>query len=304
MDPTSAQRLFASVLEHARRQHGVVSRAQLLALGASPETVTHWQDRARLHRLRRGVYAVGRAEVSRHGEWMAAVLACGPRAALSHLTAAAHWEIVADRSAEIHVSVPLSTTRRRAGIVAHRRTITAPEITTRCAIPVTTPARTLVDLALMLTPARLERAVNEADRRDMVDPERLRRELDRLSGQPGVRVLRTLLDRRTFAFTDSLLEQHFLAIVRRVGMEKPETRVRVHGFRVDFFWPRLGLVVETDGLRYHRTPAEQARDRLRDQTHTAAGLTPLRFTHAQIRYEPRHVEGILATTASRLRVGD
>jgi very-short-patch-repair endonuclease len=157
--------------------------------------------------------------------------------------------------------------------------------------------RTRVDLARACPAAVLERAVNQADRLDLIDPERLRALLDGLAGHPGVRPLRTLLDRRTFAVTDSRLEQLFLPIARRARLATPVTQAEVNGFRVDFFWPGLGLVVETDGLRYHRTPAQQGRDRLRDQTHTAAGLTVLRFTHAQVRYEPAEVQRILAATS-------
>jgi very-short-patch-repair endonuclease len=113
------------------------------------------------------------------------------------------------------------------------------------------------------------------------------------------RPCRELLDRRTFRLTDSELERRLLPIVRRVGLPPPETGAEVNGFRVDFYWPDLGLVVETDGLRYHRTPAQQARDRLRDQMHLAAGTTPLRFTHAQVRFEPEHVEGTLTSVTHR-----
>jgi very-short-patch-repair endonuclease len=113
--------------------------------------------------------------------------------------------------------------------------------------------------------------------------------------------LRTLLDAQTFRMTDSELERRFLPIVEGLGMGRPQTQVFLNGFRVDFFWPDLGLVVETDGLRYHRTPAQQARDRLRDQAHAAAGLTTLRFTHRQVRYEPRHVRRTLEAVADRLR---
>jgi len=100
--------------------------------------------------------------------------------------------------------------------------------------------------------------------------------------------------------TDSELERRFLPLVDQAGLPRPLTQQRLNGFKVDFFWPGLGLVIETDGLRYHRTPAEQARDRLRDQTHTAAGLTQLRFTHAQVRYEAAHVRRTLAAIAHRL----
>jgi len=142
--------------------------------------------------------------------------------------------------------------------------------------------------------------VNEADKRDLIDPERLRRTLELLAGCHGAARLGALLDRRTFTLTDSHLERRFLPLVRAVGLPRPETGVWLNGYKVDFFWRDLGLVVETDGLRYHRTPAQQARDRLRDQTHAAAGLTPLRFTRAQVRFDPRHVRATLAAVAHRL----
>jgi very-short-patch-repair endonuclease len=112
--------------------------------------------------------------------------------------------------------------------------------------------------------------------------------------------LRETLDRRTYVMTDTELERRFLPIARRVGLPLPLTQVYVNGYRVDFYWPDLRLVIETDGLTYHRTPAQQAADRVRDQAHMAAGLTPLRFTRAQVRYEPGHVEAILRAVALRL----
>jgi very-short-patch-repair endonuclease len=147
---------------------------------------------------------------------------------------------------------------------------------------------------------RLERAVNEADRLGLVDPETLRAELQRYAHHPGIAVLRALLDDRTFVLTDSELERRFLPIARRAGLPRPETQIEVCGYRVDFFWPDLGLVVETDGLTYHRTPAQQARDRERDQAHVAAGMTPLRFTHSQVRFEPERMEETLRAVVGRL----
>ena len=110
-------------------------------------------------------------------------------------------------------------------------------------------------------------------------------------------MLRELLDRRTFRLTDSELERLFLPIAREAGLSPPQTGVWLNGYEVDFYWPELGLVVETDGLRYHRTPAQQAKDRLRDQVHMAAGLRPLRFTHAQVAFEPHHVRTTLVAVA-------
>jgi very-short-patch-repair endonuclease len=287
----------------ASTQHGVVTRDQLLALGLSSEGIKHRIRRGRLYPFWRGVYAVGTPHVGQLGLWMAAVLSCGPEAALSHESAAALWDIRPPGAGDVHVSVPLPIDRRRPGIVIHRRAkLRSSDLMERHRIPVTSPALTLVDLATRLAPHQLEAAVSEADKLDRIDPDRLRSALDELTGRPGVAPLRKLLDRRTFILTDSELERRFLQIVRRAGLPLPQTGSYVNGFRVDFYWPGLGLVVETDGLRYHRTPAQQARDRRRDQAHAAAGLTPLRFTHAQVTFERRHVEATLSAVRSRLRI--
>ncbi|MQA72791.1 MAG: DUF559 domain-containing protein [Solirubrobacterales bacterium] len=304
----------------AALQHGVVTRQQLLELGFSSQAIKRRIANGRLHPIWRGVYAVGRPRLTRHGRWLAAVLSCGPDAVLSHESAAALWGIRAGwrleggrseaaprwpHGAAVDVSVPAHVDRRRPGIRVHRRVALGPGLVgRRDGIPVTTPALTLVDLATRLPRDQLEAAVNEADRRDLIDPERLRSVLDEMPRWPGARALREMLDRRTFTLTDSQLERHFLPIARAAGLPPPRTGERVNGFKVDFHWPELGLVVETDGLRYHRTPAEQARDRLRDQAHTAAGLTQLRFTHAQVRFEPAHVRATLVATARRLRNRD
>ncbi len=159
----------------------------------------------------------------------------------------------------------------------------------------------MLDLAAIGTDASvLHSAINEADRLDLIDPEALRAALDQHVGEPGVGRLRALLDRETFTLTDSQLERAFLPIARAAGLPPPLTQQWVNGFRVDFFWPDLGLVVETDGLRYHRTAVRQARDRRRDQAHTAAGLVPLRFTRAQVKFEPGHVRATLGAVARRI----
>jgi very-short-patch-repair endonuclease len=174
------------------------------------------------------------------------------------------------------------------------------DIGTLDGIPVTTPVRTLVDLAAMTGAGSIERLVNEADRLDLVDPETLQNALGDYRGQRGVARLRSVLDPRTFRPTRSGLERRFLRLVERVGLPTPLTGALVNGFEVDFYWPDLGLVVETDGLRYHRTSARQARDRRRDQAHTSAGLTPLRFTGDQIEFEAPYVVDTLRTVARRL----
>ena len=223
---------------------------------------------AGLHPVWRGVYALGRPALTHRGRWMAAVLACGPGAVGSHMCAGAIWQIVAPVRGPIDVSVPEERHVARPGIRIHRSTELGPqEVTERHGIPVTTPIRTLIDLATCLDPAKLEAAVNQADRRDLVDPETLRLALERYPGRGGLPALRGLLDRRTFGLTESELERRFLPIARAAGLPPPLAQEWVNGFRVDFFWPELGLVVETDGLRYHRTPAQRARPRPRSGTH-------------------------------------
>jgi very-short-patch-repair endonuclease len=225
---------------------------------------------------------------------MAAVLSCGPNAVLSHQSAAELWGIRRADSEEVEVSVPLGTFRRRAGVFLHRRTaVGEAEVTRREGIPVTSVVCTLADLAARLDRDRLEAAINEADKLDLIDASSLRTALEDRTGRRGVRPLRKILDRGEFVLTDSELERRFLPIARRAGLKEPRTQAWVNGFRVDFHWPALGLIVETDGLRYHRTPSEQARDRMRDQAHIAAGLIPLRFTHWQVRYDREHVERTL-----------
>lgn len=285
-----------------KRQHGVVTRNQLLGLGFSGKAIAHRISNGRLHQLHRGVYAIGRPQVTLHGRWTAAVLSCGPGAALSHGSAASLWGLRALGLRDIEVSVPIPGGRGPIGVTVHRRaTLAADDVTRHDGIPVTTPICTLIDIAVRLEPDKLEAAVNEADKRDLTDPERLRAALDSTPRRPGVKPLRTLLDRRTFTLTDSELERRFLPLARKAGLVAPQTGLYVNGYKVDFYWPDLGLVVETDGLRYHRTPAQQAQDRVRDQTHTAAGVTPLRFTRAQVMFTPGHVCTTLAAVARRLR---
>lgn len=284
-----------------KRQHDVVSRRQLLALGFTPDGIKHRILSGRLHQVRRGIYAVGRPSLTQHGRWMAAVLACGDGAVLSHSSAAALWRIGYERRDVVELSLPSLSDRRRSGLVIHRRPSLQPRnLTTRHRIPVTGPVQTLIDLALRLDRLGIERMINEADKYDLVHPPQLRKALDRRQGEPGVARLRHILDRRTFRLTKGELERRFLPLARKAGLPVPLTGRWVNEFEVDFFWPDLGLVVETDGLRYHRTPAEQARDRLRDQAHTAAGLTQLRFTHEQVRYEPARVLAVLRATAERI----
>lgn len=294
LQPTDATAVWALV----RRQHGVVARSQLLALGMRPSAIKHRVATGRLHPVARGVYAAGRPRLDRDGVLMAAVLRCGPLAALSHESAGELWQIRLEAAGPIEVSVPLSAARRAPGLIVHRRASLGPsDVTRRRGIPVTTLVCTMVDLAARLSVGETERAINEADKRDLIDPDSLRAAVEGSSRRPGVAVLRAMLDRNTLILTESELERRFLPLARSAGLPPPLTGRRVNGFTVDFYWPELGLVVETDGLRYHRTPAQQARDRVRDQAHQASGLRPLRFTHGQVIYDSDYVKATLSAVA-------
>jgi very-short-patch-repair endonuclease len=287
--------------ELAGRQHGVVARRQLLALGFNAREIEHRVARRRLHLVMRGVYAVGWPRLTPKRRWMAAVLACGDGAALSHRSAAALWGIGAERRGVIDISMMRRAELKRRGLrVRGRPSLTADRVTSHDGIPVTTPVQTLVDLSTELPPSGVERAVNEADKRDLIDPEALRAELDGFLGEPGAKALCSLLDKRTFRLSDSDLEVLFRPIAMEAGLLLPLTKQVVNGFEVDFFWPDLGLVVETDGLRYHRTPSSQTRDARRDRAHVLAGMTPLRFTHYEIKYESSRVRSELRRIATTL----
>ncbi|MEX2105865.1 MAG: DUF559 domain-containing protein [Solirubrobacterales bacterium] len=221
---------------------------------------------------------------------------------MSHGSAAALWQIGAERGDQVNVSVRRRCELRRPGLrIRGRPSLAAEDICSHDDIPVTSPARTLIDMATELEAVAVERAVNDADKRDLIDPEALRVALDGYAGVPGAAALRFLLDRLTFRLSDSDLEIFFRPIAAAAKLPPPLSKQIVDGFEVDFFWPDLGLVVETDGLRYHRTPSAQARDALRDRTHVIAGMSPLRFTHYEIRYEPRNVRAALAAAAAMLQ---
>jgi very-short-patch-repair endonuclease len=294
------QRSSETVWDLARRQHGVVTRDQLVALGYGKEAILHRVRTGRLHPSWPGVYVVGRPEATREGRWMAAVLTCGPGAALSHTSAAGLWKIHPSPSRGWpEVSIPAERRiRPRARLRIHRRVDLAGSVTHRDRIPVTSISLTLVDLAPRLTERQLERAVNQADILGLIDPGSLRAKIEGTARRPGLVKLRRLLDTRSFRRTDSDLERRFLRLIRAAGLPIPLTQRSVCGHRVDFYWPELRLVVETDGLTYHRTPAQQARDRHRDQAIAAAGLIPLRFTHHDVVREP---ERVIETVSSVIR---
>jgi very-short-patch-repair endonuclease len=261
----------------AGRQHGLVSRRQLRALGLDDDMIDRSVRAGRLHRIHRGVYAVGHPVLTLEGRWMAAVLACGPGAVLSHSSAAAAWDLRPVGTGAIHVTVPSTTGRsRRAGIRLHRsRTLGSEDTTTHRGIPITTPARTIIDLARTLTGRPLEQALDRADQLGLLDFAQLHR-------RPIPPSLQAQLSRYEPTLTRSELENAFLELCDHHGLSRPETNTRIEGIEVDFVWRDARLIVEVDGYRYHRSPSAFETDRARDVKLTLAGWRVLRFTYAQI----------------------
>lgn len=285
-----------------KRQHGVIAHRQLLELGFTRHWIHHRVATGKLHRVAHGVYAVGRPELSRHGNWMKAVLQCHASALLSHESAGVLWGVWGVESRGIEVSIPATGSARTSGVTVHRRRgLRAEDTTRRMSIPVTAIACTITDLAARLDRDDLEEVVNTADRRNLISPPALLRAARALPRRPGTGILKQTLDPGRFLKSDSRLERRFLEIIYRAGLPRPKTQKKVNGHTVDFWWPALGLVVETDGLTYHRTASEQSADRIRDQDHTAAGLTHLRFTRQQVWFAPERVEAMLRRVAERLR---
>ena len=301
MATSSLQPYARSAWALARRQHGVVARAQLLEIGFTPSAIRHRLRVGRLHVLHRGVYAIGRPEIDQLGRWMAAVLSCGPRrsSVIAVLPSCGVWAPFP--SARSRSWFRPGSRADRPGVRVHRRAGLDPSHRrVRERIPITDIVTTLIDLAMDLDEEEVEAAINAADRRGLIDPGRLRSAVAERPPRPGSARLGGILDRHGFAPTESYLERHFLSLIRRGGLPTPETQAKVNGFRVDFYWPELGLVVETDGLKYHRTAIQQARDLRRDQAHSAAGLETLRFSAAQVRDTPDEVLLTLVAVVARL----
>ena len=282
-DKSRSARLDGRVAELARRQHGVVARSQLLSLGLGKSAIGEWVQRERLHPLHRGVYALGHLNMTRNGHFMAAVLACGDKAALSHFSAAVLWGMLGG-DGKIHVTAPGHRVRR--GLVVHRAPLPAEEITTRAGIPVTNPARTLIDLADVAPRRTLERALDEA--------EFLRLDCTGLAPRHGRRgsglLTSVLADHRPGSTrTRSELEELFLALCDKHGLPRPEVNVHIEGYECDFVWPEQRLIVETDGAAAHAGERRRARDLERDADLVAAGWRVIRVTYERLAREPERV---------------
>ena len=274
--------LDSLVADLAARQWGVVSLAQLRALGLSKYAVLRRVRAGRLHRVHRGVYAVGHTVLGSEGRRLAAVLACGGGAVLSHRTAAAHWGLLATSAPRIDVTVRRARDAN-ATIRLHRsRSLDARDTTTHQGIPITSVARTLLDLAATVRRDRLERALAQAQRLDLYDHRAIEDVLARANGHRGKAAL-TEATAREPKLTRSELEARFLALVRDAGLPEPLTNFLLAApdhprLEVDLYWPTHRVIVELDGYETHRTRHAFEQDRARDAALTAAGYKIVRFT--------------------------
>jgi len=224
MAGTSAQQTDGEVWALVAKQHGVVSRRQLLGLGFTSAAVEHRARTGRLRPVTRGVYAVGRPRLNRFGRWMAAVLACGDGAVVSHSSAAALWEMGPEWGRGVEVSVQ-GRCPRRAGLVVHRRRGLGPaDLTVHRGIPVTSPALTLLDHGCRLGRSHMERMINAADKLNLIKQPELRVLLDAHPRRDGVGRLKAILDRRGFVYTEPGLEEAFLPLAASAGLPTPLTQ--------------------------------------------------------------------------------
>ena len=293
----------AVLAELGARQHGVVALGQLTVLGLTASAVRKRAATGQLHRVHRGVYAVGHRRLTREGLWMAAVLAYGPGAVLSHQSAGALWGISADAATKVHVSLPSRSVRMRRGIEAHAAAcLSARDVTQRDGIPCTTVARTLLDLAGSATRRELERAVSEAEVQSLFDRRELEEASRRTNGVPAV-MRDVLAEWAGPAITASELEERFLALCGGAGIATPEVNPWVlmedGALKVDFLWRDARLVVETDGRAVHGTARAFERDRERDQRLASARYRVVRFTWRQVTEEPERVARTLRELLGR-----
>jgi len=280
-----------------------VTRAQLVELGFQPRTIDRRVEAGRLRRVHRGVYAVGPI-AGLHAAEMAAVLVGGPGAVLSHRGASWLWRLLPHPAATpaLDVTVPARQVKSRPGVRVHCvRGLLQDETSTLKGIPITSPARTLLDLAAALPAAELEQAMAQAERRHLASRARLAALLARYPGRRGTRALRSLLDDpERPALTRSEAERRFLALIRRARLQPPDANVPVGRYEVDFLWRGAGLVVEVDGFAFHSDRAAFEADRMRDAELVGRGLTVIRITWRQIADEPEALLVRLARALDRL----
>jgi very-short-patch-repair endonuclease len=272
----------------ADRQHGVVARWQLLSMGFGPDAIDHRIATARLHRVYQGVYAVGHNRLTLRGHFIAAVLACGPDAVLSHRSAARLWNLLPDSRRMIDVAVANEDRRSRANIKVHQtRSLHPDDVTLLDGIPVTSVARTLLDLAATEKRDRVERALEQAEKLRLVDGRAINQLLKRSPARRGRKLLNSLfIDAVTEPGTRQELERRFQRLIRDAGLPQPQVNVRVGNYEVDVLWEEQKLIVELDSREFHLTRSAFEADRERDAQLQVAGYRVIRITWRRLMNEP------------------
>jgi very-short-patch-repair endonuclease len=288
--------LEARIARVAGRQHGVISRNQLLELGLGEDGIDYRVSTGRLLRLHRSVYGVGHRNQSRETVWMAAVLKGGEAAVLSHRPAGAAWAI-GSSAGRVEVTVPRQKRPHR-HILFHHSVLPEDERTTHNRIPITTVPRTILDLATVLDIRGIERAINEAEIKRLWDELSLHDLLHRYRGRSGTQVVRAALRNRTegATATKSDLEELFITFADRVGLPRPETNAYVEGIEVDCVWRAHRVIIEVDSWEIHRTRAAFERDREKSRILQAAGWRCVPVTYLQL----MHASGEVARDVRRL----
>lgn len=296
-----------AITELASQQRGVVSRAQLLALGVASSAIARHVKAGLLEPAHAGVYRFGRAGELPLSAEIAALLACGSAVALGDWSGAWLWAMLKDRPASVSVVVTVGCRVRRDGIRSREwNGDPGRELRWRAGLPVTSPARTLLDLAAVAPAATLEQALAAAERRRLAN----RGELGRmLAAHPHARGRRRLLDllnrEEGPAFSRSRFERRLLLLTRAAGLPAPLANRRVAGYEVDLHWPQQRIVVEADGYAFHSQRAAFETDRARDARLASEGWVVLRFTWQQLLNDSHQVVARLAATlAGRARVAD
>jgi very-short-patch-repair endonuclease len=290
----------------AATQHGVIGLIQLIAIGLSPRSVRDRVANGRLHRIHQGVYAVGRPDITIKGRWMAAVLACGEGALLSHRSAATLQELLNARGGLIDVTIPRQSSLARPGLRVHRSTCLLPrDCVTVDRIPCTSVPATLLGLAATAPTNVLASACNKAAIRELLDMRAIEELLSRRAGHPGASRLRAVLGGEDLGAdrTKSTLEKRFLRLIRRSGLPMPTVNdwIAIPGeeMQCDFVWHGQRLIVEVDGWETHRTRMAFHDDRRRDQLLRLAGWDVLRFTGRDVSRDADHVTGLVRTILER-----
>ena len=296
----TSDRKDRAVAAVASRQYGVITREQLNACGLSDSAIGTRVRQYWLHRVHRGVYAVGHTAPTVLQREMAAVLAAGRDAVLSHQSAGYLWGLIDEPVGAAHVTLTSGSCRKPTIAGHHSRSLPPADRTVRWGIPVTTVARTMIDLADAGDDADLEQMLAEARVMKLVTEGQLRQALRRSRGRRGAGRIREVLDRAHGpSLTRSEAERRFLALVRAARLPEPRVNTLVGGFEVDFYWPVDALVVEIDGFAFHSSRRSFERDRVRDAALTGRGIRVMRVTWRQLSEEP---EAVVARLAAALAV--